>query len=173
MALMAGFVGEGGSMDNPESVFCNLAHPNTIPMTSRTGGNRRRTLGEKCLQSGESVTFIVLHGISEADDSANYWKEKYGTAAKTDFWLAETLAFWQKTVNAVSFSTADPDFDNWSKMGGFSAQMPAGLRKFLFARLGYAGAGVDGETSGRICFPSFSSIGRAREEILNNFRAYV
>lgn len=170
--LMAGFVGEGGSMDNPESVFCNLPppeyHPDDLHGREAIGAVR---FGEKCLQPGESVTFIVLHGISEADDSANYWKEKYGTTAKADFWLAETLAFWQKTVNAVSFSTADPDFDNWSKWVAFQLKCRQVYGNSFLPDFGYGRGG----RGWRDLWQDLLSIflvdpAGAREEILNNFR---
>jgi cellobiose phosphorylase len=170
--LMSAFTGEGGSLDNPESVFRQLPppeyHPDEIHGKEALGAMR---FAEKCLGPGESATYIILHGISENDDSASRWKEKYGNAGKADAWLGETLAFWQKTANAVSLTTADNDFDNWAKWVAFQLKCRQIYGNSFLPDFGYGRGG----RGWRDLWQDLLSIflvdpAGAREEILNNFR---
>jgi cellobiose phosphorylase len=105
------FIGEGGSLDNPESVVRNLPPPEHgikegVEMISAT------RFAKTSLKPGETRSFIVIRGISEDRKKFDAWIEKFGTEAKAEKHLSETVAFWNKMSNELCFDTENRDFDN-------------------------------------------------------------
>jgi cellobiose phosphorylase len=119
-SLMADFTGEGGSLDNPEAVAAILQPP----VYAEGEADGKEAIGamrysEKKLMPGDEVAYVILHGITEQETDIGRWGKKYGSAAKFDFYLDETLAHWQRITSAVAVSTADNNFDNWTKWVSF------------------------------------------------------
>lgn len=97
------FIGMGGSLDNPQAVFENLK----APVLSQSEMNASEAIAafrfeEVKLEPNESAEFIIVHGITDNEADIEKWQTKFNTPEKAKTFLAETLNFWQKKVNAVS-----------------------------------------------------------------------
>ena len=170
-AAMTDFIGEGGSLDNPEAVYKDLPAP--VYEHGRADG--REAIGamrytKKTLKPGETAVYIILHGITDDENDLRQWKEKYGSSAGFDSFLQETLKFWQTTANSVSFDTGKPDFDNWAKWISFQLKCRQIFGNSYLPDFGYGRGG----RGWRDLWQDLISIflidpAGAREEILNNF----
>ena len=104
------FIGEGGSLTNPQSIGSDLPYKDGYCLN-----------GEECiaamqfenrvLNSGESVSYIIVLCV---DKKRTFQPQKYLCEKEFDRLLEVTKKYWQKA--AVShIHTADKDFDNWIK----------------------------------------------------------
>lgn len=170
--LMYDFIGEGGSLDNPEAVWADLSPPSYHEGET----NGKEAIGAlrfpvRELKPGESAEFIILHGITDNEEDIRLWKEEFGTSGKFDHHLQNTLGFWQKTVNSVSFETKNKDFDNWARWVSFQLKCRQIFGNSYLPDFGYGRGG----RGWRDLWQDLISIflldpAGAREEILNNFR---
>ncbi len=107
------FVGEGGTLENPEAVFKHLSAPkrctNDLSGLEAIGAMRFSTI---TLAPGRTAAYVILHGITEDLDNMKLWEERFGTVVKTDIALGNTVARWQELTSGVEFRTADSDFNN-------------------------------------------------------------
>lgn len=104
------FLGEGGSFTHPESVYQNLPVISvgaSIAGREAVGGLR---FSEIEVAAEETVTYIVLAGISDDLDEIKTLQEKYQTSDAFETALKETKDFWKKEVN-VRYKTGDQDFN--------------------------------------------------------------
>lgn len=111
---MKDFVGEGGSMDNPEAVFSNKPAPKQNDLER----NGYEAVGafrfqEETIKPGDKKCYILINGISDDEKITAQWKNKYGDINKAEDALQKTLNQWDELVNRVSFKTADQQFGNW------------------------------------------------------------
>ncbi|UCF64598.1 MAG: cellobiose phosphorylase, partial [bacterium] len=166
------FLGEGGTLDNPESIYLSLNAPhyqgNTIGGREAVAALRFSTV---LLEQGEKKTYHFLHGITEHTDHSKNWQKKYNTCRKVDDSLQKTKRFWQNFVNQVSFQTADKTFDNWMKWVGFQLKCRQIFGNSFLPDFGYGRGG----RGWRDLWQDLLSIflldpESAREEIINNFR---
>lgn len=113
---MADFIGEGGTLDNPEVVWKGLKPPK-IKEGERDGTEAVGALQfEKITcKAGEKTTYIVLHMISEDPADFIRWQKKYGTLEKATNALEKTKTYWLEKANNVSFHTPDDNFNNWCR----------------------------------------------------------
>lgn len=114
--LLNDFIGEGGSLDNPEVIFHDLAPP----VYAKGEYDGQEAIGalqfrERNLQAGETASYIILHGITEDETDIKEWGGKFGKKIYFDSHLKDTLSYWNKLTTAVSVNTADDQFDNWIK----------------------------------------------------------
>ena len=170
--VMADFIGEGGSLDNPEAVFNHLPAPvyreGAVDGREAIGAMRYR---EKTLAPGEVADYIIIHGITDNDDDIGAWGKKYGSAEKFDLHLQNTLGYWQKVSTTVAFDTGDQVFDNWVKWVAFQLKCRQIFGNSYLPDFGYGRGG----RGWRDLWQDLLSIflvdpAGAREEILNNFR---
>ncbi len=104
------FLGEGGSFTHPESVYKNLktvAAGASVEGREAVGGLR---FSEKEVAAGESVTYIILAGISDEPGEIKELENKYNSSGAFETSLEETKEYWKKEVN-VRYSTGDKDFN--------------------------------------------------------------
>lgn len=112
------FIGEGGSLDWPETVVNNLA-----PEPGEDGGLHREgyeALGglrfeEITLAPGQSYSYVVAMAIASDRIDVPALMAKYGSAAAFDALLEENKSFWAGKVNTVEFHTGDHAADEWMK----------------------------------------------------------
>lgn len=169
--VMKDFIGEGGSLDNPEAVFKTLPAP-AYPEGSAHGREAVAAMRyrETTLEPGQSAEFIILHGITEQDSDISLWKEKYGSAHSFELHLDKTLQFWQKLSSAVTFQTANSTFDNWTRWITFQLKCRQIFGNSYLPDFGYGRGG----RGWRDLWQDLLSIFlidpvSASEEILNNF----
>ncbi len=113
---MEDFIGEGGSLDNPEAVYKKL----NAPQYSEGEADGFEAIGafrfsEIELPANKKASFIIIQGISEDEKVARKWLEKYGNEKKICEILENTKNYWLRYTNRIRFSTSDPNFDNWTK----------------------------------------------------------
>jgi len=169
--VMSSFIGEGGSLDNPEAVFKNLP----APVYKSGDADGREAIGvmrfsAKTLGPGETAVYIILHGITVNKDDLFAWKKKFGSTGKFDQQLEKTLKYWQNISNAVSFHTANSSFDNWTKWIAFQLKCRQVFGNSYLPDFGYGRGG----RGWRDLWQDLLSIflvdpTGAREEMLNNF----
>ena len=170
--LMKDFIGEGGSLDNPESVSRELPAPSyssaEIHGREAIGAMRFR---KATLAPGESIEFIILHGITEDEKDLEKWKMEYGSAEKFDRHLKETLDYWQKKSSAVAFETSNEVFDNWARWVTFQLKCRQIFGNSYLPDFGYGRGGRGWRDLWQDLLSIFliDPVG-AREEILNNFK---
>ncbi len=166
------FIGEGGSLDNPEAVTRNLAAPRLEPGDAHgheaVGAFR---FSEKTLKPGEHVQFIILHGITEDPEDIQRWKVRYGNLRLAEKHLRETLVYWQETTSGIAFHTGDTDFNNWTRWVTFQLKCRQIFGNSYLPDFGYGRGG----RGWRDLWQDLLSIflidpSGARDEILNNFK---
>jgi cellobiose phosphorylase len=170
--VMYDFIGEGGSLDNPEAVFTNseppVYHEKDIQGREAIGAMRYR---ERTLMPREKAEYIIIHGITEEEKDIERWCRDYGNTEKFAAHLDDTLKYWQGVSHAVSFRTSDGDFDNWSKWVTFQLKCRQIFGNSYLPDFGYGRGG----RGWRDLWQDLLSIFlidpvSAREEILNNFK---
>ncbi len=169
---MKDFIGEGGTLDNPEALVKNLPAPPDDPEKrdgfEAIGAFRFK---EKSLAPKESAAYVILHGISEEDTAPEAWKERYGNLEKAQASLEKTRNDWQEIVNQVNFETEDTDLNNWVRWNVFQLICRQVYGNSYLPDFGYGRGG----RGWRDLWSDLLSIflinpGSAREEIINNFR---
>ncbi|MCF8228362.1 MAG: cellobiose phosphorylase [Bacteroidales bacterium] len=115
-ALMEDFIGEGGSLLNPEALA--LDHPS--PEYNEDNINGKEAIAafrwdKKELAPGESEIFVMLHCITESESETLALYEKYKDFKNVTYSLSETRQYWEIFTNHIEIQTSDNDFDNWIK----------------------------------------------------------
>jgi cellobiose phosphorylase len=166
------FIGEGGSLDNPEAVYMNLAAP--VVDNGVIGGREAvAALGftPVNLDPGNKKTYIFLHGITSDPEDIEVWRHKYSRRAKIDDALAKTRFFWQNYVNQVAFQTGNSVFDNWMKWVGFQLKCRQIFGNSYLPDFGYGRGGRGWRDLWQDLLSLFlMDPESARSEIINNFR---
>jgi cellobiose phosphorylase len=166
------FLGEGGTLDNPESVYKNLDSSNTV---GDIIGGREAVAALRFsmikLNPGAKKSYHFLHGITDESDKIEDWLKTYKTCQKVNSSLLKTQQFWQNFVNQVSFRTGDKVFDNWMKWVGFQLKCRQIFGNSYLPDFGYGRGG----RGWRDLWQDLLSIflldpESAREEMINNFR---
>lgn len=170
--VMADFIGEGGSLDNPEAVFKGLYPPDYAPGDA----DGREAVGamryaEAILEAGQRVVFVVLHGITSDEHELDTWKQKYGSEARALDWLQKTLQYWRELTSSVSFHTGDSSFDNWMRWIIYQVKSRQVFGNSFLPDFGYGRGG----RGWRDLWQDLLSIflvnpSGARDEMLNNFK---
>ncbi len=115
-ARLHDFIGQSGSLDNPEAIYKDLEAPK---LTDLELHGKEAVAGlnfkEKTLAPGEKVDYIIVHGITDHTEDLKAWKKKYATVDKVDKILETTLNFWKEKLNSVDIHTGDKHYDNWVK----------------------------------------------------------
>jgi cellobiose phosphorylase len=110
------FIGESGSLDNPEAIYKNLTPPK---LTEAELHGKEAIAGFKfkeiTLQPGKKAEYIIVHGITDDLADLDAWKNTYSEAEKVDAILKNTLGFWNEKLNSVEINTGNKHFDNWVK----------------------------------------------------------
>ena len=110
------FIGEGGTLDWPEAVVKSLA-PTFEAGQTQDGYD---AIGGLCfedvtLQSGESVSFILILAILDREENPQSLVDVYGTEAAFDSWLERTQKDWKNRLDTFGIKSGDPHFDLWMR----------------------------------------------------------
>ncbi|MDO9510928.1 MAG: hypothetical protein Q7J34_04150 [Bacteroidales bacterium] len=169
---MMDFIGEGGSLDNPESVFKHLEAKTFIPLEAdgreAVGAFRFENIS---FEANEKKYFIILQGISDNDQESQHWTSQYGMLSKTLYALEQTKNFWQNYTKAISFHTSDPSFDQWLQWVAYQVKARQIFGNSFLPDFGYGRGG----RGWRDLWQDLLSIflidpESARLEIINNFK---
>ena len=110
---MQDFIGEGGSLSNPQAVFQNLPEPD-LNESDRNGVDAvcAMSFSPKTLKPGEEIQLHMLIGITDNSDAEEIFS-RYNTQNKVDSILDDTLNYWSDLTGQVEFETGQKDFDEW------------------------------------------------------------
>lgn len=113
---MLDFIGEGGSLENPEAIF-KEKQPQKQSMLEVSGEEAIGAFrfAETVLQPSEQITFTVLHGIGESLDEVHDWEQKYNTSEKVEAALEKTATYWKNLTENITIQTSDTAFNNLFK----------------------------------------------------------
>ncbi len=116
---MQDFIGEGGSMQNPQAVFQNLPEPE-LADEARHGVDAIAAMSfrQETLAAGEEEEFFVLLGLTNQDDEQAIFS-RYNDTTKFEEAFAKTRVYWSELTHQVAFDTGQPDFDEWTKWLAF------------------------------------------------------
>ncbi|MBE6727476.1 MAG: cellobiose phosphorylase [Ruminococcaceae bacterium] len=104
------FIGEGGSLTNPQSIGSALPYKEGYCLNGEECIAAMQ-FEDKVLNAGESISYIIVLAV---DKKRNLNIQKYLCEEEFDRLLETTKEYWQKA--AIShIHTADKDFDNWIK----------------------------------------------------------
>ena len=91
-ARLKDFIGQSGTLDNPEAIYKDLNPPKLTD--SELHGKEAIAavkFKEKNLLPGESVEYVVIHGITDSLDDISRWSSEYANIdhvnQKIDFTL--------------------------------------------------------------------------------------
>ncbi|MGV8981087.1 GH36-type glycosyl hydrolase domain-containing protein [Clostridium sp.] len=118
------FIGEGGSLDWPESIVKNRTDYCTknenIDGYEAIGGIRFENI---TLKPGECKSYIVILGISENSSSVEEYVHTYGSIIKFEEQFEKNKEYWKKKLSKVNFKSSDKNFDLWMKWVEFQPMM--------------------------------------------------
>lgn len=108
------FIGEGGSFLIPEAVRTDkkVCLPGTEIQGKEAVGAIR--FEKKTVKPGETISYIMLAGLTDRDSDINKLTKKYRTAIAVKEELEAVKKHWIDKVN-ISFETGDSDVDNYLK----------------------------------------------------------
>ena len=170
--VMKDFIGEGGSLDNPEAVF----YKKHAPVYADGEADGREAVAafrfaEVALQAGEQKEYVIVHGLTENSDDIALWEKNYGKAQQFDKALNTTLEYWNTLTGQVSYNTADKVFDGWMHWVAFQLKCRQVFGNSFLPDFGYGRGG----RGWRDLWQDLLSIllidaPSAKTEILNNFK---
>ena len=116
------FIGEGGSFLIPEAVRTDKK-----VCLSGTEMQGKEAVGairfeKKTVKPGETISYIMLAGLTDRDSDINKLTKKYRTATAVKEELAAVKKHWIDKVN-ISFETGDSDVDNYLKWICFQPEL--------------------------------------------------
>lgn len=108
------FRGENSDLEAPQAVFNNLtaSKNNNIQGKEAMGALRFRACR---LKPKQSVSYIILMGITKDKSEINTIFRKFNTKDKILKSLKKTKISWQKKSSEIQVNTSDSNFDNWFK----------------------------------------------------------
>lgn len=166
------FIGQGGSLDNPEAVYNKLqSQTNFGDIVEGKEAICALKFNKININPGQSVLYILLNGITEEENQIEKWSDKYNSINLVEKSLDETLDHWQKLVNNVQFKTANEDFDNWMRWVSFQLKCRQIFGNSYLPDFGYGRGG----RGWRDLWQDLLSIflvdpENARQEMINNFQ---
>ena len=106
------FIGEGGSLDNPEAVYLNNNGTSVSPaLQNGVEAVAAMRFSALTLKPKQKTSYIVLRGITENSEKLNHWLKNIGSLTKAQTALEKTKNFWKKISDALHFETGQPDQD--------------------------------------------------------------
>lgn len=110
------FIGEGGTLEWPEAVVCNLKEyfrvGQTVDGYEAVGGLR---FSDEKLSAGGSKTYIIAMSVSDDRTGEKAQLTEYLCADRFEELLEENKKFWAEKLGKISFSSQDEKFDLWMK----------------------------------------------------------
>jgi cellobiose phosphorylase len=107
------FIGEGGSLDNPQAVYKNN-NGSFLGKTLQNGVESMAALrfAPIALKPKQKQAYIILRGITENAATIKHWITAFGTLQKVKECLEQTKDFWKKTSDTLYFDTNNSETDN-------------------------------------------------------------
>ncbi len=168
---MLDFIGEGGSLSNPQAVYHNLAEPSLSPK-ERNGVDSLAAMSFPAIElnAGEETSLIMILGITDENDQ-DIIVTRYNTAEKFNAALSATTKYWSDLTGQVEFKTGNPDFDEWMRWLAFQLKCRQIFGNSFLPDFGYGRGG----RGWRDLWQDLLSIflvdpESARHEIVNNFK---
>jgi cellobiose phosphorylase len=110
---MKTFVGEGGSLDNPEAVFRALPAPQPGKyVKSGVESVCAARFAPVVIKPGKTSSYVMVRAISDDRNDFANWIKKYGARDRVESALAETVTFWKKISDEVYVESGSSDIDN-------------------------------------------------------------
>ncbi|MDB5055965.1 MAG: cellobiose phosphorylase [Bacilli bacterium] len=114
--ILEEYIGEGGSLDWPESIVKNLSAPTgsgtELEGYESMGAIRFR---DAVILPGQSKCYTIAMVISNERINEAYYLQKYVSTSKFDLLFQRNIQFWQNKINAVAFQSGNHDYDVWMK----------------------------------------------------------
>ena len=114
--LMEEFIGEGGCLEWPEAVVCNLNQlyksGELIEGYEAIGALR---FCDKELKPNESKTYILVMSITQDRTQEKSGLAEYLSLDGFEKHLEKNIKFWEEKLNKISFNSKDTKFDLWMK----------------------------------------------------------
>ncbi len=105
------FMGEGGSLDNPESVFKNNSgSPQTVQQGVEAIAAMR--FAQTTLRPGAKKSFIIIRGITDNPKTIAQWIQNYSTLSQVQAQLNHTQTYWRELTQKLKFTSGQTDRDN-------------------------------------------------------------
>jgi cellobiose phosphorylase len=171
-ALVEDYIGQGGSFDNPESIYDDSLSPKRTDKEL----HGKDTVGafrfdEVILKPGDSVEYIIIQGITEDKEDLDVWIKQFGSVEKFDFYLDKTIQYWKNRTDTLDFYTGSNRFDNWVKWIPYQVKARQIFGNSYLPDYGYGRGG----RGWRDLWQDLLSIflidpESARSELLNNFK---
>ena len=116
------FIGEGGSFLIPEAVRSDkkVCLPGAEIQGKEAVGAIR--FEKRIINPGETISYIMLAGLTDRDRDINKLTRKYRTTAAVKEELEAVRKHWTDKVN-ISFETGDSDVDNYLKWICFQPEL--------------------------------------------------
>jgi len=113
---VAGFIGEGGTLDWPEAVVRpgSSGYPAGVTFAGQEAIGALR-FADCQLQPGQSRTYVLVLAVIPQEKESAALIAAYGSADRFAAHLAATRAHWQALSDRLTFQTADPRYDCWLK----------------------------------------------------------
>ncbi len=169
---MLDFIGEGGSLDNPETVYRNLPpqwESKGLPHGKEAIGAFR--FDEVELTPGESKTWVILHGISDQEADFDRWIQTYRSHYQSEEILRQTLNFWEDYGNSLRVETNDKSLNGLLPWLNFQLKCRQVYGNSYLPDFGYGRGGRGWRDLWQDLISIFLlDAESAREEMLNNFR---
>lgn len=110
------FIGEGGSFEWPEVIVNNVKEyalaGETFEGFESVGALRFK---DAELKPGESKTYVIAMGISEADTEVEKFAAKYCSEKSFNLELEKNKLYWKEKIDKLSINTGDKVFNGWMK----------------------------------------------------------
>ena len=106
------FTGEASDLEAPDAVLKNLlpAKKNNMQGKESMAGLRFKVC---VLKPKQSISYIILMGITNDKSSIHAIFEKFNTKAKVEKALEENKIYWQEKSSSIKIKSGNSDFDNW------------------------------------------------------------
>ncbi len=170
--VMQDFIGEGGSMDNPEVVFKGLLARNYLPDEI----HGKEAIGafrfdEVSLKPSETRTWIIMHGISGLESEPQMWAKKYKNIDAVEDSLEKTLRFWSNYTQSLAIKSGNKELNGLVPWLNFQLKCRQVYGNSYLPDFGYGRGG----RGWRDLWQDLLSIfildpNGAKEEMLNNFQ---
>ena len=110
---VAEYIGNGGSLENPEAIMTDRIKP--LPSGYETSGYEALggiRFADVSLDQGEEKAFYLVLGYGKDEYTFKNVVQKYLSKAGFNNALEGTKAYWKEKINIV-FESGNPDFDQW------------------------------------------------------------
>lgn len=105
------FTGEAGDFENPEAVLLNRRPVRSFDQGEEAAAGIR--FRDARLAPEESVSFIVIMGITESGEKISQWSEKFASEEKFNQALDGNKRYWAGCADRIVFKTGDRVFNSW------------------------------------------------------------